>query len=189
MEVRTQMKAKRFCVFKVLFATLMLADAEALAQLNADAFAYGTYLQKQEFEDHKRQVEAAIDPTEVFIDGAPYLRLASPHGNLYLPKTGDLTEGDVRRGLCGAAFSDGDLNAAAVALVDTEVLKKVKIYAALIVDTISLRCNSGDPKPESIPLNSSAEIGVKWQGSGRDPTTYSIFNSNLAPNIGMRADF
>ena len=177
-----------------LAAVLVAGAAQTATAEPAEApVAYdpSDYLKLQEFEEAKKQAAETIHPTNVVIGGIPYIKLESNTGAIYVPKLIDLKPEDLDRALCGNSFKDTDLNSAAVTAAELNLTEKSQLYAKLIVDTIHTKCDGSSERPPAQAITGTGlEIGVKVkEGKGRDPTTYSIFNQNLAPNIGVRADF
>lgn len=154
------------------------------------AFDPSGYLQEREYQVAQEQAAKEVKTANVVIGGVPYVKLEAKSGAIYVPKLTGLTPEDLDKALCSGSFKAGELESATVSAAELAVTQKVQLYAKLIVDTIHTKCDGSQPRPAPAMVGPGGlEVGAKVQGDGRNPTTYSIFNSNLAPNIGVRADF
>ncbi len=185
----------RFPLQKILVASALAVTGTVSSgepgEAPAKAFDASDYLKAQQFEEDKKQAALEILPTVVVIGGVPYLKLESHLGTIYLPKVNSLSEEELDRALCANSFKETDLNSATAAAAELNVAESVKVYTKYIVDVIHTRCDGSLTRPAPQPITGKGvEIGVKVKtGRGRDPASYSIYNQNLAPNIGVRADF
>ena len=148
------------------------------------------YIQNQEFEESRAQAEQQVTPTNVTVNGTPYIKFESASGAILLPKVTDLREEDLDRALCSSSFKESELQSASVAATELNLTRQTRLYAQLIVDRIQRTCDGSEPKPPATQVRpAQLEVGAAKKGASKDPTTYTIFNRNLQPNVGVRADF
>jgi len=184
------------------FATLPTLWAGSVVAGNSPAAAHKNHLANHaagyDFTDYLRIQELETTPqaaddvqgSRVVIDGIPYMKLQSAAGTLYLPRVANLKPEDLSRALCEGTVDGVARAEVTAAKAELALTREVKLYSRLIIETLHSKCTGPRPAAAIPAGNSGLEVGVKMPGgSDRDPTTYSVFNRNLAPNIGVRADF
>jgi hypothetical protein len=176
--------------------TAIAVSGPAFSQ--GQAFDPTGYLQRQEFEQ-KPAGDQAIQEGVVVMGGVTYYKFENASGAIYVPKLTDLTEADFEKALCANRLpsdnpmktDDGDK--ATVAAAEAKASERVTIYSKLIVTTINKKCGgAASEQSAGIPAAgaSDLEVGVKVNtGTERRPSSTTIFNTNLLPNIGVRNEF
>lgn len=193
----TPISASQKALYLLILITAAVAARPAFSQ-SGQAFDPTGYLQHREFEQ-KPVNDQAIQYDTVTMGGVIYHKFVNGNGAIYVPKLTDLTEADFEKALCAnVAPNDnpkalGDRDKAVVAKAEENINEKVQLFAQLITVTIHKKC--GEPATATepgVPLSkgTGVEVGAKVNtGTKRRPSSTTIFNTNLGPNIGVRNEF
>ena len=192
----TPISATQKALYLLIIITVAIAARPAFSQ--GQDFDPTGYLQHREFEQ-KPENNQGIQYDTVTMGGIIYHKFESGDGAIYVPKLTDLTEADFEKALCAnvapkdnpKALSDRDK--AVVAKAEENITEKVQLFAQLITVTIHKKCGEPMSATEAgMPLSDGKgiEVGAKVNtGTKRRPSSTTIFNTNLAPNIGVRNEF
>jgi hypothetical protein len=123
-------------------------------------------------------------------NGVSYRVFKSGTGAIYLPAFDHFSTSDLEKSLCTKGDPSKE-NANVLLESNYEITENVKIYGALIVNTIKKKCDGATEEKNTARANPSLdlEIGVQREKKGPNKRTDKIYNRNLGPNINFKSEF